>query len=71
MVVDAVICHWITLVAGEKAGLGGFGRAVQWMAAFFYANDGLFASPRPTWIQAVMDVLTGLFDRLFLQTKVN
>ena len=66
-----MICHWVTLVAGEEAGPDGFGPAVQWMATFFYANDGLLVFPRPARIQAALDVMTGLFDRVGLQTNVD
>ena len=64
MVVDVVIFHWVALVSGEEAVPDGLGRVVQWMTAFFYANDGLLASPRTDLLRAVPDVLTGLFDRV-------
>ena len=41
--VDVVIIQLVTLVAGEEAGLDGFGRAVQWLAVFFYADCSLLA----------------------------
>ena len=71
MVVDSVICHWFTLVAGEEAGPDGFRRAVKWTAASFYADDGLLTSPRPARLQAALDVLMGLFNRVGLQTNLN
>ena len=43
ILVDAVNCHWVTLVEGEEAVTDGFRRVVQWLAAFFYAKDGLLA----------------------------
>ena len=64
VVVDTVICHLVMLVAGEEAGPGGFGRAVQWIEAFVYTNDGLLAFPRPAWLQAALDVGTVLLDRV-------
>ena len=70
MVVDVVIFHWVALVSGEEAVPDGLGRVVQWMTALFYANDGLLASPRTDLLRAVPDVLTGLFDRVDLQTNV-
>ena len=71
MVVDAVIYHCVTLVVGEEAGKDGFGRAVQCLVELFYTNNGLIASPSLARIQAALDVLTGLFNRLGLQTNVN
>ena len=44
MVVDAVIFHFILVVAEEEAIVEGFGRAVQYMAEYFYDDDGLLAS---------------------------
>ena len=48
----------------------GFGWAVQWLMAFFYANDGLLASPRLIRLQVEMNFLMGLFDRVGLQTDI-
>ena len=71
MLVDAVISHWVTLVAGDDAVPDGFEQAVQWLVALFYSDDSLLASPRPARTQAVMYVLTGMLDRMGLQTNVN
>ena len=71
MVVDVVIWHWVTLVAGEEAVLDRFGQEIQWLAEFFYTYDGLFVLPRPAWLQAALDVLTVLLDRIGLHNNVN
>ena len=71
MVVDAVIFHRVTLVTGEETGPDGFGRAIQWLAVFFYADDGLLASTRLHRIQGALDVLIGMFCRVVLQTNIN
>ena len=71
MVVDAVIRHRVTLVVGEEAGTDGFGRAIQFLAEFFYADDGLLASPRTSRIQAALDVSAVLFNRMVLQTDIK
>ena len=34
MVVDAIIQHWVILVAGEEAGPYGFGLDIKWLAMF-------------------------------------
>ena len=71
MVVDAVLCRWFTLVVGDQAGPDGFVRAVQWLVAFFYADDSLLALTKPVRLQVVLDVPTRLLDRLGLQTNVK
>ena len=35
MVLDTVICHWLTVLAGEDVEPEGFGTAVQNLTAFF------------------------------------
>ena len=66
MVVDAVIHHWATVVSGEKTGPEGFGTASQKLAAPFYADGGILASPQPDRLKEALDVLTGLFERVRL-----
>ena len=36
--------HWLTLVAGGESISDKFGKAVQWLALLFYADDGLLVS---------------------------
>ena len=38
--------------------------------AFFYADNGMVESTDLVWIQLAFDTLTGLFDRLGMQTNV-
>ena len=71
MVVDEVIYLWVILVAGEEAGPEGFIRAVQCLAELFYSDNGLLASPQPAHLQAVLNVLMGMFDRFGIYTNVN
>ena len=66
-----MIFYWVTLVAVEESVPYGFGGAFQWLAALFYADDGLITSPRPARIQAALDVLMEMFDRVGLQTNIN
>ena len=40
-------------------------------AAFFCANYGMVASTDPGWLQLAFDMLTGLFDRVGLQTNIR
>ena len=69
MVVDLVIHYWVILVARKESGLYGFGRSVQWLSDFFYADNGLLESTKPAWIQAELDVLK-YFYRLVLKNNV-
>ena len=71
MVVDVIIHQWVTLVAGEEAVPEIFERSVQWLAAFFYADDRLLILTIPSRLQAALDVLMGLFDRVGLHTNVD
>ena len=61
----------MTLVAGEDSDPDGLGRAVQWLAALFYTDDGLLASLKLDCLQEALDVLTILFDRVGIQTNVK
>ena len=69
--VDAVISYWVTLVVGKEEVPDGFGQAVKWLAAFFYADDGLLDSLMLACLQAALDVLMGFFYRVVFQTNVN
>ena len=40
-------------------------------AALFYANNGVVASTDPGWLQLEFYLMTGLFDRVGLQTNVH
>ena len=44
VVVDAVICHWVTVVTPTEAGTGGLGFAIIDLVAYLYADNGLVAS---------------------------
>ena len=43
VVVDAVVRHWLTIVAQEAERRGERGREVRNQAALFYADDGMIA----------------------------
>ena len=71
MVVDAVIRHWEIVVAVEEAGPEILWRVVHTLAALFYADYKILASPRPSRLQEALDVLIGLFNRFGLRMNVN
>ena len=64
VVVDVVICHWVTVVAPTKAGMVGFGLSIQDLGAYFYVANVVVALTQPERLQRAFDVLTSLFDRV-------
>ena len=58
------------MVSSKVTGPEVFGREVQNLSDFFYADDGLLPSPMPNRLRAALHVLTGLFDRGGIQTNV-
>ena len=69
MVVYDEIWHRAKLVTGEETGPKGFGRSVQWLVEFFYAEDGILVSPWLACLPSVLDILTGMFDRVVLRAR--
>ena len=67
MVVDDIICHWVTVMTQTEAGTGGLGLTIIDMAAYFYANGGLVVLTQPERLQRAFDVITCLFDRVGLR----
>ena len=71
VVVDAVICHWVTVVMPSEAVTGGFGMTIIDLAAYFHAGVSLVASKRLGRLQMGLDVLTGPFDRVDLKENME
>ena len=71
VVVDAVVCHWISLAEAGEGRQDGWVREVQHISAFFYANDRLVALTDPVWLQGAFDTLTGLFKRVGLRKNIS
>ena len=44
---------------------------IIYLAAYFYADDGLVASTQPKRLQKVFGVLTGIFNRVILQKNTE
>ena len=71
MVVDAVVCHWVTGViadAEERSELVKEGRN---QADMVYADNDMVALSEPCWLQGAFNTLIGIFDRVGLQTYVG
>ena len=62
IVMDAVIHHWVVVVAAAEVSLEGLGMSIKDLAAYLYADDGLVASTQPKRMLRVFDVLAGLFE---------
>ena len=71
MVVDAVVCHWVTIAVTEAETRRERGREVRHQAALFYADDGMLAFSDPQWLQWVFTQLVGMFDRVGLNTNTG
>ena len=71
VVVDELVCHWVTLVMAEAEKQGERGNKDRHQAALFYADDGMVASSDPRWLQWAFDTLVSLFERVGLQTNVG
>ena len=64
LVVDAVIWHWVGVVALTEAGVEGVRETIQELAEFLYADGGLFALPHKERLQRAFNFLTDLFERV-------
>ena len=71
MVVDDLIPKWLMLVKEEEAGPNGFGWSIQWLTAFFYIDNEILDSLHSDRLQAALDVLPGIFDRVGIRTNVT
>ena len=71
VVVDAVVCHWVTLAVEEAETRGERGQEGRHQAALFYADNGMVASSDPRWLQWAFNNLVVLFDRVGIHTNVG
>ena len=67
LMVDAVIREWERQLLLEGLPLN----QVRVLVAIFYADNGLIAARNPKTLQTAIDLLTGLFDRVGLQTNTK
>ena len=51
VLVDAIICHWVTVVAPTAGRLEGRDLLLGKLAAYLYADDGIIASTQPERLQ--------------------
>ena len=67
LMVDAVIHEWERQLLLKGLPLG----QVCVLVSIFYADDGLIASRDHKTLQLAIDLLTGLFDRVGLETNTK
>ena len=65
--VDAIMFEWERLFIIRRIPLG----EVRTLIAIFYADGGLIAFRNPKTLQTDVDLLTGRFDRVGLQTNTT
>ena len=68
--VDAVVRHWVTVVAKYTSGPEGLGRLIQHPETYLYANHGLIASTQVGRLQQEFYALLNLFDHFGLWEKL-
>ena len=68
---NAIILHWLTVVALTEAGAYVLGVVIRYLAEYVYTDDGLVASTQPERLNKVFDVLTDLFDQVVLRTSTR
>ena len=71
MVVETIVCQWVTVVAVIEAGSEGLITLVQDLVAYFYAGDVIVTLTQTEILQRAFDVLTDLFDRVGLWTNMR
>ena len=71
VVMDAVILHWVKVVAATEAGAEGLGVLIQVLAAYFYADNGIFVLTQPERLQRSFERLADLVDQVVLQTNMR
>ena len=71
MVVEAIIHHWLMVVAPTKEGMEVLGMSIWDLLEYLYSYNGLVALTKPERIQKAFDVLTGIFERVVLRTNTH
>ena len=69
VVVEAVVRHWVAVMADGAEERGERGQDGRHQNAILYANNVMVAFSDPLWIQGAFSSLVGLFDRVGLQTN--
>ena len=71
VVVDALVCHWVTLSVEDAEKKGERGKEGRHQAALFYADYGMVTLSDPCWLQRAFNDLVGLFELMGLHNTVG
>ena len=71
VVVDAVVCHWVTGIIADAEERGNLGKEGRHHVALLYADDVMVALSDPQWLHSAFNTLVGLFDKVGLQKNVG
>ena len=71
VVVDAVLHNWVTGVIADAEERGKLGKEGRHQAGLFNADNGMFASSDPRWLQGAFNTLVGLFAILGQHTNAG
>ena len=71
VVMNVVVRYWVHGVVKKAEARGETGREGSHQAASLYADDGMVALLKPSWIQGAFNSLVVLFDRVGRQTNVG
>ena len=71
VVMDAVVRHWVAVMAKGADKRSGYVQEVRHKNSLFYEDDGMVASSYPRWLQGALSTPAGMFDRVGLKTNVG
>ena len=66
-----IACHWVGIVADNKAGPDGFGYMLVEKAELFYRYDGLIDSINQVWLLWGLEIPILTFDWVNLRTSME
>ena len=69
--INAMIWHWLMVVAAMEVGYERVLRVVQRMASFIYTDKGLLASTWLEWLQGAFNAPKELFDWVSIWMNVG
>ena len=71
VVMDAVVRHWVAVMAEGVKERGECGQEGRHHNAVFYADNGMVVSSDRKWLQVAFITLVGLLDEVGLWTNVG
>ena len=71
VVVDAVIHHWVMMMAANEEVREGIELSIRYLVSYYYAKNVLVAFPQQDRLQRVLNILKGFFGRVDLRTNTQ